>query len=145
MSVLARWCFQHRRWVVAAWLLATVAVVGAGKAAGSDFGGSFSLPNTDSQAAVTLLTQNFPAAAGEGDQVVIQATHGATITSAPVRTAVSAALAKVATVPGVEAVASPYAKAGAAHAGGGQISRDGTVAFAVVTWDKQGDQVTTAD
>jgi putative drug exporter of the RND superfamily len=126
--------------VVAGWLLAMVAVVGAGKAAGTDFGSSFSLPNTDSQAAVTLLTQNFPSASGEGDQVVIQATHGATIKSAPVRTAVSAALAKVAKVPGVEAVASPYAKAGAA-----QVSRDGTVAFAVVTWDKQGTQVTTAD
>jgi RND superfamily putative drug exporter len=126
--------------VVAAWLLAMVAVVGVGKMAGSDFGGSFSLPNTDSQAAVTLLTQNFPSASGEGDQVVIAATRGATIESGPVRTAVSAALAKVARVPGVEAVASPYAKAGAA-----QVSRDGTIAFAVVTWDKQAAEVTTAD
>ena len=140
MSGLARWCFQHRRWVVAAWLLAMVAVVGVGKAAGSDFGGSFSLPNTDSQAAVTLLTQNFPSASGEGDQVVIQTTHGATIRSASVRTEVSAALARVALVPGVEAVASPYSKAGAA-----QVSRDGTVAFAVVTWNKQDSQLTTAD
>ena len=89
MSGLARWCFQHRRWVAAAWLLAMVAVVGLGRAAGSDFGSSFSLPSTDSQAAVTLLTQNFPAASGEGDQIVIQATHGATIRSAPVRTAVT--------------------------------------------------------
>ena len=140
MSGLARWCFQHRRWVAAAWLLAMVAVVGLGKAAGTDFGSSFSLPNTDSQAAVSLLTQNFPAASGEGDQIVIQATHGATIRSAPVRAEVTAALAKVAAVPGVEAVASPYAKADAA-----QISRDGRIAFAVVTWDKQAAQVTNAD
>jgi len=28
MSKLARWCFQHRKWVVGLWLLATVAVVG---------------------------------------------------------------------------------------------------------------------
>ncbi len=140
MSGLARWCFQHRRWVVAGWLLVMVAVVGAGKAAGTDFGGSFSLPSTDSQAAVTLLTQNFPSASGEGDQVVIQAANGATVRSAPVRTEVSAALARVAQVPGVESVASPYAKAGSA-----QVSRDGTVAFAVVTWDKPDSQVTTAD
>jgi putative drug exporter of the RND superfamily len=140
MSGLARWCFQHRRWVAVGWLLAMVAVVGLGKAAGTDFGSSFSLPNTDSQAAVSLLTQNFPAASGEGDQIVIQATHGATIRSAPVRAEVTAALAKVAAVPGVEAVASPYAKADAA-----QISRDGTIAFAVVTWDKQAAQVTNAD
>ncbi len=140
MSGLARWCFQHRRWVAAAWLLAMVAVVGVGKAAGTDFSSSFSLPNTDSQAAVTLLTQNFPSASGEGDQIVIQATHGATIRSALVWTSVTAALAKVAAVPGVEAVASPYAKADSA-----QISRDDTIAFAMVTWDKQAAQVTTAD
>ncbi|MGD0700323.1 MAG: MMPL family transporter [Trebonia sp.] len=145
MSGLARWCFRHRRWVVAAWLLAMVAVVGLGKAAGTDFGSSFSLPNTDSQAAVTLLTQNFPAASGEGDQIVIQAADGLTVRSAPVRTAVTEALAKVAAVPGVESVASPYAKADPAHAGGGLISRDGTIAFAVVTWDKQAAQVSTAD
>jgi len=145
MSKLARWCFGHRKWVVGLWLLATVAVVGFSTHEGSAFGGSFSLPSTDSQAAVNLLTQNFPSASGEGDQVVIQATHGATINSATVRTEVTAALAKVAAVPGVESVASPYAKAGAAHAGGGLISRDGTVAFAVVTWDKQVAQITTAD
>ncbi len=140
MSALARWCFEHRRWVVAGWLLALVVVVGVGKAAGTDFSSSFSLPNTDSQAAVTLLTQNFPSASGEGDQVVIQATHGATIQSATVRTAVTAALAKVSRVPGVESVVSPYAKAGAT-----QVSRDGAIAFARVTWDKQAALVTTAD
>ena len=145
MSGLARWCFRHRRLVVVAWLLATVAVVGVGRAAGSDFGSSFSLPDTDSQAAVTLLTHNFPSASGEGDQIVIQATHGLTVKSAPVRTAVTSALAKVAAVPGVETVASPYAKVGSAHAGGRLISRDGTIAYAVVTWDKQPSQVTTAD
>ena len=140
MAGLARWCFRHRRLVVVAWLLATVAVIGVGRAAGSDFGSSFSLPNTDSQAAVTLLTQNFPAASGEGDQIVIQATHGLTIKSAPVRTAVTSALARVAAVPGVESVASPYAAANSAH-----VSRDGAIAFAVVTWDKQSSAVTTAD
>jgi len=140
MSSLARWCFQHRRLVVAGWLLLMVVVVGIGKEAGSDFGGSSSLPNTDSQAAVTLLTQNFPAASGEGDQIVIQAAGGTTIRSAGVRTAVTGALAGVERVPGVASVASPYARAGAA-----QVSRDGTVAFATVTWDKQSAQVTSAD
>jgi RND superfamily putative drug exporter len=71
---------------------------------------------------------------------VIQATHGATIQSAPVQSAVTTALANVAKVPGIANVASPYAKNGAA-----QISRDGTIAFARVTWDKPATQVTAAD
>jgi len=126
--------------VVAAWLLTLVVVVGAGVAAGSSFNTNLSLPNTDSQDAVTLLATNFPAASGEGDQVVIQATHGSTIRSAPVRAAVTVALAKVAAIPGVESVASPYARDGAA-----QVSRSGTIAFARVAWDKQTAQITAAD
>jgi RND superfamily putative drug exporter len=140
MARWARWCFTRRRTVVAAWLLALAAVAVASVAAGSSFNSNLSLPGTDSQAAATLLTQNFPAAAGEGDQVVIQASHGTTIQSAPVQSAVTAALAKVAKVPGIANVASPYAKNGAA-----QISRSGTIAFARVTWDKPAAQVTAAD
>ena len=140
MSRLARWCFDHRRRVVVTWLLAAIVLLGVSQAAGSSFNATLSLPNTDSQAAVSLLTQNFPAAAGEGDQVVIQATNGAAIRSAPVRAAVTAALDKVAQVPGVTSVASPYAADGAA-----QISRDGTIAFARVTWDTQPASITTAD
>src|ERR1700684_299317 len=131
MNRLAHWSFRHRRLVVAGWLLAAVVVVGLSSSSGSKFNSNFNLPGTDSQAAVSLLSKNFPAASGEGDQVVFQATHGAGIRSAPVRAAAPAALARVAKVPGVETVISPYSPAGAA-----QISHDGTVAFARVTWNK---------
>ena len=140
MARLGHWCFEHRKRVVAIWLLAVVVIAGVSVAVGSSFNSNLSLPGTDSQAAAALLTRSFPAASGEGDQVVIQATHGTTIQSASVQSAVTAALAKVAKVPGIESVASPYAKNGAA-----QISRDHTVAFARVTWDRPSTQVTTAD
>jgi RND superfamily putative drug exporter len=107
---------------------------------GSHFNASFGLPHTDSQAAVDLLQKNFPAVSGESDRVVIEATGGATISSPEVRAAVTTALAKVAQVPGVEAVASPYRPAGA-----GQISPGGTIAFATVTWDKQPTAVSKTD
>jgi RND superfamily putative drug exporter len=140
MARLGRWCFEHRKKVVASWLLAIIVITGVSVAVGSSFNSNLSLPGTDSQAAAALLRENFPAAAGEGDQVVIQAVHGTTILSAPVQSAVTAALAKVAKVPGIENVASPYAKNGTA-----QISQDGTIAFARVTWDKPSSQVTVAD
>ncbi len=140
MTRLARWCFEHRWRVVAVWLLALIAIAGVNAAAGTSFNTDLSLSNTDSQAAATLLATNFPSAAGEGDQIVIQASHGATIRSAAVRAAVTSALARAAAVPGVESVAGPYGPRGAA-----QISQSGTVAFARVTWDKQSAQVTSAD
>jgi RND superfamily putative drug exporter len=140
MTRLAHLCFKHRRKVISGWLLLLVAVIGLSNAAGSRFNSNFSLPNTDSQAAVSLLTKNFPTASGEGDQVVIQSTHGATIGSASVKTPVTAALAAVAKVPGVASVVSPYSAEGAA-----QISRDGTVAFAAVTWNKAEANITTSE
>jgi RND superfamily putative drug exporter len=140
MARLARWCFAHRKSVTVAWLAALFVILGSSAAAGTSFNTSLTLPGTDSQAAQTLLARNFPAAAGESDKIVIQAARGATIRSAPVRGAVTAALARAARVPGVTAVTSPYAPAGAR-----QVSRDGTVAFASVTWNKASAQVTTAD
>ncbi|HEY2287435.1 MAG TPA: MMPL family transporter, partial [Streptosporangiaceae bacterium] len=126
--------------MAALWILALVVAAGVSAAAGSSFNTDLSLPGTDSEAAVQLLATSFPAASGEGDQVVIQAAHGSAIRSAPVRTAVIAALARVRAVPGVAAVASPYARAGAA-----QISRSGTIAFARVTWSRPTAQLTAAD
>jgi RND superfamily putative drug exporter len=126
--------------VVAGWLLIAVFLLVLSSATGSKFNSSFSLPGSDSQAAVSLLTKNFPAASGEGDQVVFQTTRGATILSPTVRTTVTAALARVAKVRGIEAVVSPYGKGGSA-----QISRNGTVAFATVTWNKVDANVTDAD
>jgi RND superfamily putative drug exporter len=140
MIRLARWCFTHRKKIVVGWLLAVVVVVGLSAAAGSKFNSNVNLPHTDSQAAVSLLAKDFPAPSGEGDQVVIQATHGSTVRSASVKTAVSTALAKVAKVPGVEAVGSPYSAEGFS-----QISRNGTVAFATVTWDETSSQLTNTD
>ena len=140
MSRLAHWSFHHRRLVVAGWVLAAVIVVVLSSASGSSYNSNFNLPGTDSQAAVTLLSNNFPSASGEGDQVVFQARDGATIRSPAVRSAATAALAKVAKVPGIEAVGSPYGKTGSS-----QISQDGTIAFATVTWNKVDANVTDAD
>ena len=132
--------FRSSASVVVLWLLAAVVLIGLSRAAGSEFNATLSLPNTDSQAAVSLLAQNFPAAAGEGDQVVIQAGRGETIHSPSVQSAVTAALARVANVPGVASVVSPYASDGSR-----QIGRDGTVAFATVNWNIQPANITTTD
>jgi putative drug exporter of the RND superfamily len=140
MTRFARWCFVHRRSVLAGWLLAVVVVLGLSGAVGTRFNSNFSLPSTDSAAAVALLKANFPTASGEGDLIVIQATGGATVQSPSVKSAVTEALVKVAKVPGVAAVDSPYATQGSP-----QISRDGTVAFAPVTWDQAADKVTITD
>ena len=140
MVNLARWCFAHRRRVIAGWAVVLVVVVAVGQMAGSKFNSDFSLPHTDSQNAINLLKRSFPAASGENDQVVFESTGGGSLRSGAARTSAIAALRKVAHVAGVEAVESPFSARGAA-----QISRSGTIAFAPVIWKMGAADVTEQD
>jgi RND superfamily putative drug exporter len=132
MPALARWCFHHRKLVLALWLLALVVSFGAVKSAGTAYSIKFTLPNTDSTRAITILQHDFPAASGESDQIVLQAKTG-TLQTPAVATEAKTMLAKVATLPHVVSVVSPYGAAGAK-----QVSKDGTIGFATVNWNEQG-------
>src|SRR5664280_1008799 len=92
---------------------------------------NFSLPGTESQRAADLLKREFPAQAGDSDQIVLAARHGA-VTDAAVRSRVAPMLAAVARLPHVTGVSSPFTANGARA-----ISPDGKVAFATVTFDKR--------
>jgi RND superfamily putative drug exporter len=139
MSRLARWCFHHRKLVLAFWLIALV-VVGAGsQLAKSDYSTKFQLQNTDSARAIKILQDNFPAVSGDSDQIVIQTRTG-TIDDPAVQKSVETMLAKVATEPEVSLVISPYATAGK-----GQVSKDRTIAFATVDFNAQVQNLKTDD
>jgi RND superfamily putative drug exporter len=122
---------EHRRTVVIGWVVLLIAALGASGAIGSRFSTNFSLPGTESQRAADLLTRQFPAQAGDADQIVL-ATRQGTLHEPAVRARVSAMLARVASLPHVTGVVSPYGPKGA-HA----ISADGSVAFATVTFDER--------
>ena len=129
MASFARWCFRHRRAVLAIWLIALIGSFGVSKLTGSAYSNSNSLSGTDSAKAQQVLTANFPAQAGDSDQIVVQAKQG-TLRSPAAETAVTSMLARVARLPGVSSVTSLYGQ-------GGQISRDGTIGFATVNLDDQ--------
>ncbi len=128
---LAAGTMRHRRRVLVAWIVALVAVVGALKVTGANFSNALTLAGTQSQAAVNLLRHDFPTQAGDQDQIVF-ATAGGSITAAAPRARIGRALARVASLPHVVSVVSPYAAPGAR-----QVSADRTVAFATVTFDAQ--------
>ena len=128
MAPLARWSSRHP-WVVALVWVAAIAVSQLSAAAvGTDFRNSFALPGTDSQAAVDLLTEQFPEASGDADTIVATATNGQ-ITDPAVQQELTALLDEVAALDSVTAVRSPYGPMGAA-----QISPDGTIAYASVQY-----------
>jgi RND superfamily putative drug exporter len=130
MLNLTRWTIAHRRIVVLAWIVLAVGAIAGSQALGNRVANNFSLPNTDSQRAVDLLQSRFPAQAGDADQIVFQTRTG-TIGDASSRSVIVPLLARIATLPHVAAVRSPYA------AGAHAVSTDGTVAFATVEFDQR--------
>jgi putative drug exporter of the RND superfamily len=128
MRALARWCFTHKLVVIAAWIAALIALGGLNAGAGSGYTDSFSLPGTESTTALNLLTDNFNSESTDTNQVVFAAGD---VTAPATRARIQRTLAKIAKGPHVERVDGPFAKGAAAR----QVSRDRTVAFALVHMD----------
>ncbi|MHB8492752.1 MAG: MMPL family transporter, partial [Solirubrobacteraceae bacterium] len=120
------------------WLVLLIAMLGASGAAGTEFSNNFSLPGTESQSAANLLKRDFPAQAGDSDQIVLAARHGV-VTEAAIRSRVAPMLARVAALPHVTGVVGPYTAKGA-----NGISPNGKVAFATVTFDKRANLLPTS-
>jgi RND superfamily putative drug exporter len=127
----AEWAVRHRRTVVIAWLVLLVGSLGLSGAIGTEYSNNFSLPGTDAQRAADLLKRDFPAQAGDSDQIVF-ATQSGRITEASVRARVVPTLEAVTRLPHVTGVVSPYSAKGAQ-----EISPDGRIAFATVTFDER--------
>jgi RND superfamily putative drug exporter len=139
MRALATWCFRHRRLVLLFWLGALVTVTLVSRGVGSDYSNSFSLPRTESTDAIDLLQASSPKVSGDTEQIVFETSKGAHITDAAIRGRITATLNKVSSVPHVTNIISPYTAEGASH-----VSKDGTIAFATVTFDEQAQNLTTS-
>jgi len=70
LARIATICFVHRKRVVLAWLALIIAAFAASAAFSAPWNTQGTLPGTDSQAALDMMQEHFPAAAGEEDQVV---------------------------------------------------------------------------
>lgn len=139
MRALATWCVRHRRLVVLFWVVALVVVSAVEAGVGSNYSNNFSLPKTESTEALHLLQAASPKVAGDREQVVVATSGGRKVTDPAVEDRVTAMLQRLQAVPHVTTVLSPYGPGGAE-----QISKSGTVAFAVVTFDRLAQGITNA-
>ncbi|MDA8291576.1 MAG: MMPL family transporter [Actinomycetota bacterium] len=136
MAALARWCFRRRALVLVAWLVALVVVGGIAHSVGSTYTNNFSFPSTDSSKALDVVKANFPSQSGDSEQIVVQARSG-TLRAPAVEAAIGTMLGKVARLPFVTTVTSPYLT--------GLVSRDGTIGLATVQLDAQAQNVPTSE
>ena len=130
LARLSRWCYQHRRLVVALWIIGFIVLNVAGKAIGDAYSNNFGGGRSDSAAAFDLLKARFPSRAGDTTDIVFSSPRG--VTDATVRSRMESLFAEVGPghVAHVVALDSPYRVSG-------RISADGKIAYATVTFDKQ--------
>ncbi|GAA2459012.1 MMPL family transporter [Actinomadura vinacea] len=140
MVSTARWCFRHRLLVLLLWAAALGGAVLAGQAAGSEYSNDFKLPASESVRAADLMRAAFPQQSGDTDVIVWRTggTEPRDVRDAAVRDRMRAALDRIATLPDVGQVVSPYAPEGA-----GQITADGRTAYAQVAFTRPADDLAT--
>jgi putative drug exporter of the RND superfamily len=134
-SLLERWAhFQYRRrwWVLGTWLAIVVALITLQANFGGQFISEFKNPGAESQRALDLLEDRFPARAGEDADLVFRSSVG--FEDAAVRAEIEQLLAAIDEIPGVSGVESPY---DFPHF----FAPNGTIARAVVHWDSPGFEV----
>ena len=138
MKSLAAWCVRHRLIVVLVWLAALVGTTFLSASIGTAYSNSFSLPNTESTQALSLLESSSPSVAGDREQIAFHTTGGALVADPSVEATINTMLAKVKQVPHVSVIASPYGPGGST-----QVSANGTTGFATVTFNRQSQNIST--
>src|SRR5436309_6251003 len=134
MLKLTRWTIGHRRIIVVSWIVLAVGVLALSQAVGKRNANNFSLPNTDSQRAIDLLQSRFPAQAGDADQIVFRTRVGK-LTDASARAVIAPLLVRIAGLPHVAGVVSPYA------AGANAVSKAGAIGIATVEFDQRANEL----
>ena len=137
---LARWArfaARHPWRVIAGWVVVVAVIAALSTAFGGSYTSVFSIPGSETQTAVEVLEEQFPAASGDSATIVFHARDGA-ISDPAVQQQIDSVLAKAAQLPEVVAVVSPSDNPA-------QISPDGDIAYATVQYAVPAMEVDPAD
>ncbi|MFI9336889.1 MMPL family transporter [Streptomyces althioticus] len=139
MAALARWCVQRPLFTVLLWLLALVGIAAGAFVAGSAYSNDYKVPGTESGRATELLKEGFPSLGGDSDSVVWHTSSG-TVRDSGVEQTMTRTLDRLEELPGVASVSGPYDDGGA-----GRVSADGRTAYATVTFEHSGKDITSGE
>ncbi|WP_216902881.1 MMPL family transporter [Nocardia alni] len=133
---LGRFCFEKRRLVVLLWLGVLAALAFGASQAPEAANSGLSMPGTESQKAFDLLDQRFPGIKSDGAdaRVVFVAPHGQQISAEQNKAAVDKVVAEVAGGPQVAGALNPFRV--------GTVSKDGTTAYANITYKVSSTNIT---
>ena len=134
---MARACALHPWRTLAVWLAVIVAVAFSASAFGGKLANDITIPGSDAQKAVDLLEERFPERSGDSTQLVFYSEDG--LKTPEAKEAIHDAGEAAAEINGVVSVGDPYAQKG------GGLSKDGTIGFVEVQFDKPGYEVEPTD
>ncbi len=130
---------SYHRWgrVILAWVVALLAVLGAGLTVGGQTEEAFEIPGSESQNAFNRLEAVFPSFAGASAQVVLVAPDGERLDSAANRAVIQELSETFETQPGVNNATTPFDEFA-----GEALSDDGRYAFIQVGFTMSSPEVT---
>jgi putative drug exporter of the RND superfamily len=123
---------RHHWIVIGVWLLVAVAAItaaGTGSGLPTD---SFSVPGADSQRAISILEERFPAATAGSATVVFTTPGAGNVTDPAAKASIDATVANLKALDNVSSVADPFAELPAPLPR--DISPDGRIAYTTVTF-----------
>ncbi|MEU6021686.1 MMPL family transporter [Micromonospora sp. NPDC047134] len=131
---LGRGSMRRRRLVAAIWLVVLVALGLAAATLRSPTASNFSMPGTESQQAIDLLAEQFPAAAGATGTIAVKAPNPGQLGTPEGQAVVQTVTEEATTVPGVLGAVNPFQV--------GAVSPDGQYALIQVQFGGGVDTVT---
>jgi len=137
---VGRFCERFHWLVIGVWLVAAVAIILIGKAAGAVYSDNLTVPGSGSTKAADLLEAHLPNQAYGTNPIVFQSQDGGKLTDSKNSKAIDSAVTDLKKNSAVIAVISPLSKEGKA-----QLSKDGTIAYASVTLNEGPSDLTETD
>ena len=129
---------RRRWWALALWVAVLIGTQVLASGVGDTYRNDFSLPGTDSQNALDVMREHGSVQAGDSVQIVLHDEGEGGVRATAVRERVDPMLRKVAGLPSVAQVRSPYEDRSA-------VSEDGTIGYATVVLDGKAEQISWED
>jgi putative drug exporter of the RND superfamily len=127
----------RRYWIfILAWVIILGGLLAAKSAFGGEYVNNYTVSGSDSANGLNVLNSTFPQQGGYGGQIVFHATKG-TVTDQ--QSAVNQSVTNISKLPDVIKAVSPFASSNT-----GMVSKDGTIAYATVSWSVNPDSLDTS-
>ena len=127
----------RKHWIfIITWVIILGGLLAAKHAFGGEYVNNYTISGSDSATGLNVLNSTFPQQGGYGGQIVFHARTG-TVTAQ--ESAVNQSVTNVSKLPDVIKAVSPFASANS-----GAVSKDGTIAYATVSWNVNPDSLDTS-